>query len=63
VTEAEIPMADEKPSMDSSRIQLAAGDDLSRGRCSNTMLVSHSDDFSGTIYVDVHGDLLLDMIL
>jgi hypothetical protein len=35
-------MADEKTSMNPSRIQIATGDEMSRGRYSNTMLVSHS---------------------
>jgi hypothetical protein len=35
-------MADEKPSTNSSQIQIATGDELSRGRYSNMMLVSHS---------------------
>jgi hypothetical protein len=35
-------MADEKPSTNPSGIQIAAGDEVSRGRYSNTMLVSHS---------------------
>jgi hypothetical protein len=35
-------MADEKPSMTPSPIQIATGDELSRGRYSNTMMVSHS---------------------
>jgi hypothetical protein len=35
-------MADEKPSMNSSQIQIATGDEMSRGRYSNMMLVSHS---------------------
>ena len=35
-------MADEKPSMNPSRIQIATGDEISRGRYSNMMLVSHS---------------------
>lgn len=102
-------MADEKVSMNPSPIQIATGDEMSRGRYSNTMLVSHSaEEFmmewllsspSGThlvsriivspvhvrriiaaltenlnkyenrfgpvrtIYIDVHGDLLLNMIL
>ena len=35
-------MSDEKPSTDTSRIQIATGDEMSRGRYSNMMLVSHS---------------------
>ena len=42
VTEVGKTMADEKPSMNSSQIQIATGDEMSRGRYSNTMLVSHS---------------------
>lgn len=35
-------MADEKPSTNPPGIQIAVGDEISRGRYSNTMLVSHS---------------------
>jgi len=41
-TEAGIPMADEKPPMKASQIQITTGDEMSRGRYSNMMLVSHS---------------------
>jgi len=41
-TEAGKTMADEKPSMNPSQIQITTGDEMSRGRYSNTMLVSHS---------------------
>ncbi len=34
-------MADEKPPLNPSPIQVATGDEMSRGRFSNTMLVSH----------------------
>ena len=42
VTEAGKTMADEKQSTDPSPIQIATGDEMSRGRYSNMMLVSHS---------------------
>lgn len=42
VTEVGKTMADEKPSMNSSQIHIATGDELSRGRYSNMMMVSHS---------------------
>ena len=35
-------MADEKQSTNPSPIQIATGDEMSRGRYSNTMMVSHS---------------------
>ena len=37
-------MADEKPPEGPRQIQINTGDDLSRGRYSNTMLVSHSSE-------------------
>ena len=42
LTEAGKTMADEKPFMNASQIQIATGDEMSRGRYSNMMLVSHS---------------------
>ena len=42
MTEDEKTMADENQPMNSSRIQIATGDEMSRGRYSNMMMVSHS---------------------
>lgn len=42
VTEVGKILADEKPPMNPSRIEIATGDEMSRGRYSNTMMVSHS---------------------
>jgi hypothetical protein len=41
-TEAEKTVADEQPSLNPSRIQIATGDELSRRRYSNTMLVTRN---------------------
>lgn len=35
-------MADEKPSRNPPPLQISTGDEMSRGRYSNTMMVSHS---------------------
>ncbi|HQT97085.1 MAG: DUF3467 domain-containing protein [Desulfobacteria bacterium] len=37
-------MANEKPPESSKQIQISTGDELSRGRYSNNMLVSHSSE-------------------
>ena len=42
MTEVGKTMADEKSSTNPSEIQIVTGDELSRGRYSNMMLVSHS---------------------